>query len=74
MAGSSVEHDQSATGQAARVVAMTGGARAVAGVGGFIGSRQELNFGHWKTFFTVMLDWLALAVPTALLADVGDAG
>lgn len=43
-------------------------------VAGFVGLRQALDIGNWKTFFTVVLGWLALAIPMALLAAMGSAG
>lgn len=40
-------------------------------VAGFIGLRQALDLGNWKTFFTVVLGWLALVIPMAILAGLG---
>lgn len=43
-------------------------------VAGFIGLRQALDLGNWKTFFTVILGWLALVIPMVILAGFGGLG
>lgn len=39
-------------------------------VAGFVGLRQALDLGNLKTLVTVVLGWLALAVPMALLGGL----
>lgn len=40
-------------------------------VAGFIGLREALDIGNWKTALTAVLGWLTLAIPMALLSGIG---